>query len=177
MSCDRQARKTGQAAAPNGAPGLASRAMYVLGTVGAAALSLSGLSILQDLAYDRRRGQGQTALAALGVTAAGTALGLGLAVRAARRLRSASAVQQYNQAAAEINRLLAAAGDPPSDQPFTKYHLFDAAGAYQGWTHSRPAAEKMAALNGFHLFEASSEQPEEETIRAFKQQPQEQAEK
>jgi hypothetical protein len=65
----------------------------------------------------------------------------------------------------EINRLLAEP-EPTGEHP--RYHLFDEpSGDYLGWTHSRPAAEKMAAMRGWKTMPASSTLTEEEVIRAY----------
>ncbi len=64
----------------------------------------------------------------------------------------------------EINRLLA---EPEPEGEHPRYHLFDRpSGEYLGWTHSRPAAEKMAAMRGWRTMPASSTLSEEEVIRA-----------
>ncbi len=65
----------------------------------------------------------------------------------------------------EINRLLAEP-EPAGEHP--RYHLFDKhGGEYLGWTHSRLAAEKMAAMRGWKIMPASSTLSEEEVIRAY----------
>ncbi len=65
----------------------------------------------------------------------------------------------------EINRLLAEP-EPAGEHP--RYHLFDEpSGEYLGWTHSRPAAEKMAAMRGWKVMPASSTLTEEQVIQAY----------
>ncbi len=65
----------------------------------------------------------------------------------------------------EINRLLAEP-EPAGEHP--RYHLFDTpSGEYLGWAHSRPAAEKMAAMRGWKTIPASSTLTEEEVIQAY----------
>ncbi len=113
-----------------------------------------------------------------GFYAGAAVAGLGAALLAAKLAqsfktwRSALAarrafVADYNRKAAEINRLLTEAGDPP-DGEHTRYHFFaNGDGEYWGWTHSKEAAEKIAALNGWKIAPASSTLTEEEVMRTY----------
>ena len=108
-----------------------------------------------------------------GFYAGAAAAGLGAALLAAKLAKPwrADWTARRELAAArrreedEINRLLA---EPEPEGEHPRYHLFDRPGGeYLGWTHSRPAAEKMAAMRGWKTMPASSVQTEEEVIQAY----------
>ena len=108
-----------------------------------------------------------------GFYAGAAAAGLGAALLVAKLSKSwrADWTARRELAAArrreedEVNRLLA---EPEPEGEHPRYHLFDRPGGeYLGWTHSRPAAEKMAAMRGWKVMPASSTLTEEDVIQAY----------